>query len=528
MLQMKLGGQKGRNVKLRNSDNIIAVRTRSHGPIRERNLNKTSRSAFKEFSLQTIFEGQEIGLWRSDQISGDEIKSILASEEQIEFAGTALQMSDSGNPVAYTEKIFLALHRDANERSIGQIVKTLGGQWHVTRRLTYGKFCYLIEPKEIVGRGIFDQAMELLERNEVDRCHPEFLRERSFRSVYPEQWHLGKRIVGGQLVDQSANVDGAWTASRGRDITIAVIDDGVDTQHPEFNKPGKIISEFDFTRHIPDARPKTVHDNHGTACAGVACASGVNGATGVAPDATLMPIRLRSALGSMDESDAIMWAMEKGADVISCSWGPPDGDWWDPSDPQHKTYEPISDNSALAIEAALTVGRQGRGCVVCWAAGNGNESVDLDGYASFKGVMAIGACSDRGDRSVYSDYGKALSCSFPSNNFKTPNTSAPLTPGIWTTDRSGEEGYNSQSGAAGEYTSGFGGTSSACPGAAGTAALVLAVDPMMTGAEVVKTIERTATKIDTVNEIYNAKGRSRSYGHGKINAEEAVYSRLHF
>jgi subtilisin family serine protease len=53
-------------------------------------------------------------------------------------------------------------------------------------------------------------------------------------------------------------------------------------------------------------------------------------------------------------------------------------------------------------------GRAGKGCVVLFAAGNGNESVDLDGYASYDKVLAVAACNDRGRRSVYSDKGAAV------------------------------------------------------------------------------------------------------------------------
>ena len=89
---------------------------------------------------------------------------------------------------------------------------------------------------------------------------------------------------------------------------------------------------------IDDPRPKDTFpsrrfgENHGTACAGVACANGIDGASGVAPQAKLMPIRLVSGLGSIQEAKAFKWAADNGADVISCSWGPPDGDWFDPSD----------------------------------------------------------------------------------------------------------------------------------------------------------------------------------------------------
>lgn len=525
-MHMMLGGESGRELALATSGNRVAVRTVSRGPIIKRALGKSARSAMSKAAEALAFDGAHIAFLHSDEIGADDLKAQLKQEDQFEFAGSALTIEGTGETIAYTEKMFVALHADASDEAARQMLAAMGESWHVARRLTMARHAYLLAPRKPVGRDIFDLSMEIVRRGEVDRCHPEFLRERGFRSVYPQQWHLGKRVIDGRLIDQGAGVDGAWTASRGAGVTIAVIDDGVDTGHPEFSTPGKIVSEFDFTERVADARPKRAGDRHGTACAGVACAAGISGATGVAPDAALMPIRLRSGLGGIDESDAIMWAVEKGADVISCSWGPVDGKWFDPNDPRHDFEAPISDNTALALDAALTTGRQGRGCVVCWAAGNGNESVDLDGWASYPGVTAVAACDDRGVRSVYSDFGAAIDIAFPSNTFAFGGAPEPLTPGIWTTDRSGANGYNRQSGPSGNFTESFGGTSSACPGAAGAAALVLAVDPMMRADEVVQALQETAVKIDAAGGDYDAGGHSDQYGAGRVNAEAAVYSRL--
>ena len=163
-----------------------------------------------------------------------------------------------------------------------------------------------------------------------------------------------------------------------------------------------------------------------------------------------------------------------------------------------------------------------------FAAGNGNESVDNDGYASYENVIAVGACNDRGKKSVYSDFGKAVWCVFPSddNASEALNHPAPLTPGIWTTDRTGREGYNAGEmngeGASGNYTHKFGGTSSACPGAAGVAALVLAANPELTWRDVREILARSCDKIDQEGGNYDEAGHSHKYGYGRLNARAAV------
>jgi subtilisin-like proprotein convertase family protein len=262
-------------------------------------------------------------------------------------------------------------------------------------------------------------------------------------------------------------------------------------------------------------------NNHGTACAGVACASGNFGASGVAPSAKLLPIRLFSGLGSQEEADAFVWAAQNGADVISCSWGPADGDWTNPNDPLHNQVVPLPASTRLAIDYAVNKGRNGKGCVVCFAAGNGNESVDNDGYASYQNVIAVAASNDFGKKSAYSDFGQAVWCAFPSNNGDRSQT-----PGIWTTDRPGTPGYNSgnlsKGDAAGNYTNSFGGTSSACPGAAGVAALILARNPNLRWDQVRDILKQSCDRIDPAGGNYDAKGHSPFYGYGRINARTAV------
>lgn len=175
--------------------------------------------------------------------------------------------------------------------------------------------------------------------------HPELVREVRQRRAFPEQWHLKQTTINGQVIDAHANVEAAWQLSDGTGTIIAIIDNGVDIEHEEFRSSGKIVAPRDVTLRTNDPRPGN-SDNHGTSCAGVACANGNFGASGVAPSARLMPIRLDSGLGSsQEEADAFVWAVQNGADVISCSWGPADGEWWNPSDPVHNQVVPLPDST---------------------------------------------------------------------------------------------------------------------------------------------------------------------------------------
>ena len=171
----------------------------------------------------------------------------------------------------------------------------------------------------------------------------------------------------------------------------------------------------------------------------------------------------------------------------------------------------------LAIEYAATKGRKGKGCVITWAAGNGAEPVENDGYASHPDVMAIAACNERGERTVYSDYGRPISCCFPSGDYNAPNKPALFTKGLYVADRKGFGGMS-----IGDYTESFGGTSAACPGVAGVAALIISLLPHLTAKEVRKAIEENCEKNNPAAANYDSKGHSVYFGYGRVHALNAI------
>jgi subtilisin family serine protease len=524
---------------LEQSDDLIVVRTRSGRSVtRSAGPVATPLSAeLEDGTLVAAYPEAGVEVYRVP-VGGDvralsDRKAALRSAPDVRFAGGVLVDPTTREPVLYTENLFVKFADTADPDDCAKVLREAG--LAVKSQVTYATNAYFVEAPEGAGQKVFDIAISLLQRGDVEFCHPELIRPRARKTIFPQQWHLHKTTVGGVVVEAHAGVDAAHQISRGQGITIAVIDDGVDIDHPEFSGTGKVVAPRDATLQTSDPRPKDTFgtgpdqgDNHGTACAGVACANGQSGASGVAPEARLMPIRLASGLGSQREADAFVWAADHGADVISCSWGPPDGRWWNPNDPGHQRSVPLPASTRLAIDHVVANGRGGKGCVVLFAAGNGNESVDNDGYASYGKVLAVAACNDRGTRSVYSDFGQAVWCAFPSSDFGHPpfNHPAPLTPGIWTTDRVGSNGYNvgtvADGDAAGHFTNSFGGTSSACPGAAGVAALVLAVDPSLTWLQVKDLLKRACDRIDPQGGAYDANGHSAKYGFGRLNARTAV------
>lgn len=327
------------------------------------------------------------------------------------------------------------------------------------------------------------------------------------------QWHLNntgnhRGTKAGLEKGADARVMKAWKymGNYGSNkIVVAVIDDGFDLFHPDLKN--KSVSPKDFTRKNSSPHPGK-GDWHGTACAGVAVGSkGGGDIIGVAPAAKLMPIRWGPDLS---DEQVELWfdhATENGADIVSCSWG------------AASKYFPLSTRKFKAIENCATNGREGKGCVVVFAAGNDNHNINdpvgmtLDGFATHPNVIAVAASTSTDVRSNYSNFGKEISICAPSSGAGGM--------GILTADVTKRYGGDNYPGGyePGDYDFGFGGTSSACPLVAGVCALTLSMNPNLTAAEVKKILQSTARRIGNG---YDTNGHSILFGYGCVNALKAV------
>lgn len=146
----------------------------------------------------------------------------------------------------------------------------------------------------------------------------------AFELLLDKKLPKSKALGGNQWTLDQLNVPDVWRSSAafpgvtGKGITIAVIDTGVDLDHPAFK--GRIVKGYDFVNH--DDLPDDDH-GHGTHVAGTIAASRKSSKmTGVAYNANIMPLKVVSASGNgrfSDVVDAIYWAVEHGADVINMS-----------------------------------------------------------------------------------------------------------------------------------------------------------------------------------------------------------------
>jgi hypothetical protein len=201
--------------------------------------------------------------------------------------------------------------------------------------------------------------------------------------------------------------------------------------------------------------------------------------------------------------------------VVSCSWGA-----------RAKRFV-LSTRATRAIERCAREGRGGLGTVICFAAGNENRDIyapaqnSINGFATHPDVIAVAACTSRDQRSDYSNFGTGIFVCAPSSGaggwgITTADVMGQYTRG----DQTFEAGYSP-----GAYTDDFGGTSSAAPLVAGVCALLFSIRPELSAAEVRELLQRTARRIGGES-AYDARGHSRQFGYGCVNAEAAVEALL--
>jgi subtilisin family serine protease len=250
--------------------------------------------------------------------------------------------------------------------------------------------------------------------------------------------------------------------STGEDAVVAVIDTGVDIHHPEFE--GRFTAPLSWV--CPEGVPvpcggyANVDDGqgHGTHVAGtVAAADDGKGVTGVAPDATIMPIRVGDDEGSIvgDLAAATRYATEQGADVITISIGFVYGSGPVLSNP----VAPLDDGWAEAVQEAADAG-----ILVTLSAGNDGAPYCGQGEVWQDAALCVGAYGTESDPAVYSDWGLEIDVSAPGGGVLTCDG------GIWSTVPLDLAEVDSCTG-----TPGYGvkaGTSMATPHAAGVGALL--------------------------------------------------------
>jgi subtilisin family serine protease len=276
---------------------------------------------------------------------------------------------------------------------------------------------------------------------------------------------------GQQWGPKGIQADLAWdkvTPSQRANVTIAVLDTGINAGHEDLQ--ASIVPGYNFVDN--NNNPVDGH-GHGTHVAGIAAAITNNGKgiAGIAGGAKIMPVKVMNDSGSGDYAsiiNGIKYAADQGAKVINMSLGGPG------------SSQAMQD----AVDYALS-----RGVSVVAASGNSNSPVAFPGNCN--GVITVGAVDSNNRRASFSNYGPEMDVAAPGVNI-----------------------FSSYKGSAAGYTS-MSGTSMATPFVSGVVALVRAVNPKLTPAQVTNIIDRAATDLGTA-------GFDNYYGYGLVDANKSV------
>jgi subtilisin family serine protease len=483
----------------------------------------------------------------------DKAMQAARDNDAVAFASHVYQLKDNPQTLIYlTDQLTIQFTPEVDEAAIAAIAAEFGLESVKPVVGIPNTFVFQVTPD--ATENPVKIANRLIGRKEVLTAEPNIVvpRESYYRprdSLYPQQWYLynkgGSELAAGSHID----AEKAWDLTKGnRSVVVAIADDAIDLNHPDFQGPGKIVAPKDLKDQDFLPLPASSDESHGTACAGVAVAEETGtGIVGVAPGCALMPIRTTGFLDDESIEQLFDYCVQNDASVISCSWG------------AAAVYFPLSLRQRAALTRAATQGRQGKGCVIVFAAGNANRPINgtlyergwsndvlkgptdwLGGFTIHPDVITVSACTSLGKKAAYSNWGTNVSVCAPSNNAPpglwfeqtgyistAPEITVSLPGlGIFTDDLLGAAGYET-----GDFVRNFGGTSSACPVVAGVAALVLSANPNLTVPEVKRILQETADKIvdrDADPQLgmrlgtYDTNGYSQWFGYGKVNAFKAV------
>ncbi|MDY0121798.1 MAG: S8 family serine peptidase [Sulfurimonas sp.] len=300
----------------------------------------------------------------------------------------------------------------------------------------------------------------------------------SSNPLYSEQWALNYDATfytqNGIDPDAHINAQNILDRYKGVSIRVAIIDDGFDTTHPEIKD--KIVATHNVSQlsTTTDVSHSSSDEYHGTAVAGILAAkSNAIGITGIASEVELVLIKI--PMNSYTDAIGIRafdLAEQAGADIISCSWGTGD----------------VSDAVREKIIDVATNGRNGRGTLIVFAAGNSNALMQND-ESSIDEVIAVGATDRENLRTYYSSFGPQLDIMAPGG----------YDLGITTIDPQGDAGaspdaYNRFDQVYEGEESYFIGTSAAAPIIAGSLALSLERDSSQTRQELFEKLRISTTQ----------------------------------
>ncbi|XP_062306410.1 proprotein convertase subtilisin/kexin type 4-like [Osmerus eperlanus] len=316
---------------------------------------------------------------------------------------------------------------------------------------------------------------------------------------FSQQWYLSE--------DYNQNVVAAWAQGyTGRGVVVSILDDGLETSHPDLSGNYDPQASYDMNDNdpYPDTHySKTKTKSHGTQCAGVVAAMANNSVcgVGVAYQSKIGAVRMLDGLVTdLIETRSLNWNQQH-IDIYSSSWGPDD---------RGQNVEGPSPLTQEAFIRGISQGRGGLGSIYVWASGNGGTNFDncnCDGYTNSIYTISVGSTTERGTVPFYSEPCSAiLTTTYSGGSFHHRRI---VTTNLHHT-----------------CTSDLTGTSASASLASGIIALALEANPTLTWRDVQHLVVRASrpAELNTSDWKTNGAGRvvSHYYGFGLLDAGKMV------
>jgi len=389
--------------------------------------------------------------------------------------GSALVLApvDAEAPL-FSERTAIVGYDDSlDSLSLDALVRSLGGE--VIAKSEEVRFAVVAtdDPATFVKKASGQPGVRYAERDPL--VFPEHT---PVDQYWSQQW--GPRAI---------QAPAAWDVERGDGVVVAVLDTGVDWDHPDlllsmWNNPGEIpldrvdndgngyVDDFlgwNFDDNVWNPNPGSCGD-HGTHVAGIVAAQQDNvlGVSGVAPQTKIMALKMLCSSNHLSSGAlAVVYAAKNGAHIVTCSW--------------------FATFSSTAFEEAVRWAYTEKNVLFVKSAGN-----QYGGPVTYPGTLpeyiAVSSIDWTLQRSAFSSTGAKVELAAPGGDI-----------------------LNTYGGA---YAS-LSGTSMAAPHVAGVAALVIANDPSLTNVQVREKLAATARDL-------GAAGRDAEYGFGLVDAAAAL------
>lgn len=424
----------------------------------------------------------------------------------IAYKSAQLKFSNDSSVVWATDEIFVETKKG---ESIADVLEKHGILYKDVSNISKETNEYIVKLILGLNNNALTIANDLFLTGDVIYSHPSFFHKGYVHNaLFSYQWALNN---DGQYCDTTGidiNVGNAWGITKGdTSIVVALIDAGIHSDHNDLHN--NVLQGYNMVTQIPSGE-ESISNMHGTPCAGIIAAEDNSiGVVGVAPKCKLLPLVVMEQMGFVNDAASVRafryLVDSSDAPIASCSWGGGDN-------------IPSLTN---AINQYIKHGRNGKGGVLVVSVGNnGVDGITYPANSS-KEIITVGAICPMGSRKHFntcdgendwgSNYGNGLCV---------------MAPGVKIATTIGSQGSSYYQYIGDYYIADFNGTSAACPHVAGVAALVLSINPNLSGRKVKEIIERSCTKVRQDIYSYDSLAPHGAWdyemGYGLVNAYQAV------